>query len=276
MLPANQYGYVSSGELCYYAERFNMKISIITATYNSAATVRDTLISIAGQQYPSVEHIIVDGMSKDNTLTIVNEFAHVAKVISEKDKGIYDAMNKGVQLATGEIIGILNSDDFYTGPSILEKVAMAFENPSVDAVYGDLQYVKPANVEVITRTWKAGAFQKKYLYYGWMPPHPTFFLRRHIYEKCGLFNTVLRSAADYELMLRVLLKYNTRVQYIPEVLVKMRAGGMSNASLKNRFKANKEDAMAWKLNDLKPYFFTTWLKPLRKVLQFNPINIWQK
>jgi glycosyltransferase involved in cell wall biosynthesis len=253
-----------------------MRISIITATYNSAATVRDTLASIASQQYPHIEQIIVDGLSNDNTLEIVNEFPHVAKVISEKDKGIYDAMNKGVQLATGEIIGILNSDDFYTGPSILTKIAAAFEDPAVEAVYGDLQYVKSANTQVITRTWKSGGYKKKYLYYGWMPPHPTFFVRRQIYEKCGLFNTTLRSAADYELMLRVLLKHNTRVQYIPEVLVKMRAGGMSNASLKNRFRANKEDVMAWKLNDLKPYFFTMWLKPLRKVLQFNPINIWQR
>lgn len=253
-----------------------MKISIITATYNSAATVRDTLTCIANQQYPNIEHIIVDGVSKDNTLAIVNEFSHIAKTISEKDKGIYDAMNKGVQLATGEVIGILNSDDFYTNTGVLSKVATAFDDPAVEAVYGDLQYVKADNVDVVTRTWKSGTFKKKNLYYGWMPPHPTFFVRRHIYEKCGLFNTTLRSAADYELMLRVLLKFNTRVQYIPEVLVKMRAGGMSNASLKNRLRANKEDAMAWKLNGLKPYFFTTWFKPLRKVLQFNPINIWQR
>jgi glycosyltransferase involved in cell wall biosynthesis len=253
-----------------------MKISIITATYNSAATVRDTLACIAAQQYPHIEHLIVDGLSKDNTLDIVNEFPHVAKVISEKDKGIYDAMNKGVKLATGDLIGILNSDDFYTGPTILSKVAAAFEDPAVEVVYGDLQYVKQDNVQLVTRTWRSGTFRKRSLYYGWMPPHPTFFVRRHIYDKCGLFNTTLRSAADYELMLRVLLKYDARAQYIPEVLVKMRAGGMSNASLKNRFRANKEDAMAWKLNDLKPYFFTMWLKPLRKVLQFNPINIWQK
>jgi glycosyltransferase len=253
-----------------------MKISIITATYNSANTVRDTLACIASQQYANIEHIIVDGLSKDNTLDIVKQFPHVAKVISEKDKGIYDAMNKGVQLATGDVIGILNSDDFYTDQFVLEKVAAAFDSPAVEAVYGDLQYVKQDNVQVVTRTWKSGKYQKRFLYYGWMPPHPTFFVRRHIYDKCGLFNTTLRSAADYELMLRVLLKYNTHTQYIPEVLVKMRAGGMSNASLKNRLRANKEDVMAWKLNDLKPYFFTTWLKPIRKILQFNPINIWQK
>jgi glycosyltransferase involved in cell wall biosynthesis len=253
-----------------------MKISIITATYNSAASVRDTLACIANQQYSNIEHIIVDGLSKDNTLAIVKEFAHVAKVVSEKDNGIYDAMNKGVKLATGDIIGILNSDDFYTDSTILAKVAAAFADPSVEAVYGDLQYVSQHNVQAVIRTWKSGRYQRKYLYYGWMPPHPTFFVRRHIYEKCGLFNTTLRSAADYEIMLRILLKYNTRTHYIPEVLVKMRAGGISNASLKNRFRANREDAMAWKLNNLKPYFFTMWLKPLRKILQFNPVKIWQK
>ncbi|AEW03006.1 glycosyl transferase [Niastella koreensis] len=245
-----------------------MKISIITATYNSANTVRDTLACIASQRYANIEHIIVDGLSKDNTLDIVKQFPHVAKVISEKDKGIYDAMNKGVQQATGDVIGILNSDDFYSDPFVLEKVAAAFKNPAVEAVYGDLQYVKQDNVQVVTRTWKSGKYQKRFLYYGWMPPHPTFFVRRNIYDKCGLFNITLRSAADYELMLRVLLKHNTQVEYIPEVLVKMRAGGMSNASLKNRLRANREDEMAWKLNDLKPYFFTTWLKPLRKVFQF--------
>jgi glycosyltransferase len=153
-----------------------MKISIITATYNSGSTVRDTLECIASQNYPLIEHLIIDGLSKDNTLKIVEGFNHVARVISEKDNGIYDAMNKGVQLATGEIIGILNSDDFYTGPAILTKVAKAFEDPSVEVVYGDLQYVKQNNKDIIIRTWKAGAFQKKYLYYGWMPPHPTFFV----------------------------------------------------------------------------------------------------
>jgi len=253
-----------------------MKVSIITATYNSATTVRDTLTCVANQEHPFIEHIIVDGLSKDNTLAIANEFSHIAKVISEKDNGIYDAMNKGVQLATGDVIGILNSDDFYTAPTVLSKVAKAFEDTAVEVVYGDLQYVKQNNTNVVIRTWKAGTFKKRYLYYGWMPPHPTFFVRRHMYEKAGLFNTSLRSAADYELMLRMLLKHNACAQYIPEVLVKMRGGGVSNASLKNRFKANKEDAMAWKLNQLKPYFFTTWLKPIRKILQFNAINIWQK
>jgi glycosyltransferase involved in cell wall biosynthesis len=245
-----------------------MKITIITATYNSAATVRDTLKCIAQQKHPDVEHIIVDGLSKDNTLDIVKEYPHVARVVSGKDSGIYDAMNKGVQLATGEVIGILNSDDFYTSENVLAWVASAFEDGSVDAVYGDLQYVKQDDVSSVIRTWKSGPYKKNHFHYGWMPPHPTFFVRSSLYKKAGLFNTTLRSAADYELMLRMIVKYKATVKYIPEVLVKMRDGGMSNATFGNRLRANREDREAWKLNGLKPYFFTRWLKPLRKVFQF--------
>jgi glycosyltransferase len=245
-----------------------MTISIITATYNSAATVRDTLECIAQQDYSSVEHIIVDGLSKDDTLRIVSEFPHVSKVISEKDKGIYDAMNKGVQLATGDVIGILNSDDFYCHPKVLSNVMKVFADPSVDAVYGDLHYVHQHDTQKVTRRWKAGRFNPNNFYYGWMPPHPAFFVRKKVYEQAGLFNISLRSAADYELMLRVLVKHKMKAAYLPEVLVKMRAGGMSNATLKNRLRANREDRQAWELNQLKPYFFTTWLKPVRKIFQF--------
>lgn len=245
-----------------------MTISIITATYNSAATVRDTLTSVAGQQGVQVEHIIVDGLSRDNTLEIVKDFAHVAKVVSEKDKGIYDAMNKGISLATGDIVGILNSDDFYNSPAVLAEVMRLFNDPSIDVVYGDLQYVKQDDVSMVTRHWKSGHYKRKYFYYGWMPPHPTFFVRRSIYDKVGVFNTDLRSAADYEMMLRILVRHNAKAGYIPQVLVKMRAGGMSNATLKNRLRANREDRKAWALNDLQPFFFTVWLKPVRKIFQF--------
>jgi glycosyltransferase involved in cell wall biosynthesis len=245
-----------------------MKITIITATYNSASTVRDTLESVSMQRYPSVEHIVVDGSSKDETMDIVKEFPHVSRVVSEKDNGIYDAMNKGLKLATGDVVGILNSDDFYDSPEIISQVMNAFNDPSIDVVYGDLQYVKQNNVHVITRTWKSGQYKRNHFYYGWMPPHPTFFVRRKIYEEVGFFNTDLRSAADYEMMLRILVKHNMRACYIPQVLVKMRSGGMSNASLKNRLRANREDRKAWTLNELKPFFFTIWLKPMRKIIQF--------
>jgi glycosyltransferase involved in cell wall biosynthesis len=244
-----------------------MKISIITATYNSAATIRDTLSCIATQDHPDIEHIIVDGLSKDNTLSIVREFPHITKLVSETDKGIYDAMNKGVKLAQGDVVGILNSDDFYTHSHVLSRIAEAFADPAVQTVYADLQYVHPVQTEKIVRTWKAGQFRRKSFYYGWMPPHPTFFVRREIYEQVGFFNLSLRSAADYELMLRILFKHGYSAEYIPEVLVKMRAGGMSNASFKNRLRANREDAMAWKLNNLEPYFFTLYMKPIRKIRQ---------
>jgi glycosyltransferase involved in cell wall biosynthesis len=245
-----------------------MKISIVTATFNSAATVADTLECISRQDHPHIEHIIVDGGSKDDTLGIVRRFPHVARVVSGKDKGIYDAMNKGIGLATGDVIGILNSDDIYTDEKVLSLVAEAFADPSVMTVYADLQYVYPDDLSRIQRTWKTGRFRKRNFYYGWMPPHPTFFVRREVYDRAGLFNLELRSAADYELMLRILLKLGMSAHYIPKVIVKMRAGGMSNASLFNRVRANKEDRMAWKINGLRPYFFTLYLKPVRKITQF--------
>jgi len=245
-----------------------MKISIITATYNSSLTVRDTLNSIQNQDYPDIEHIIVDGKSTDGTVKIVSEFNHVSKIISEKDKGIYDAMNKGIAASTGDVIGILNSDDIYNSTQILSTVAHAFSNSDVKTSYGDLQYVQTNNLNKVVRTWKAGNFSKRNFYYGWMPPHPTFFVRRDVYDKVGLFNISLRSASDYELMLRILIKHAISTHYIPQVIVKMRAGGMSNASFKNRINANKEDRLAWKLNGLEPHFFTLYAKPIRKISQF--------
>lgn len=245
-----------------------MKISIITATFNSSATVADTLKSVKEQNYPDIEHVVIDGLSTDNTLEIVRNFPHVTKIISEKDNGIYDAMNKGIANAAGDVIGILNSDDVYANNSIISKVMKAFDDPAIDTVYGDLQYVKQDDLSKVVRHWRAGNFSKRKFFFGWMPPHPTFFVRRKVYENAGLFNLSLKSAADYELMLRVLLKNNHTTKYIPELLVKMRTGGMSNATLKHRLRANKEDRQAWTINNIEPYFFTIPFKPLRKVLQF--------
>ena len=243
-------------------------ITVITASYNSGSTIADTLTSVAGQTYPKIEHLIIDGASTDDTLKIVSNFPHVSSCISEKDHGIYDAMNKGIILAKGDVIGILNSDDVYANPTIITKVAQAFDDPEVDAIYGDLQYVNLNDTNKIVRYWRSGYFSTRNFYYGWMPPHPTFFVRNSVYKKAGHFNTSLRSAADYELMLRVLLKHQLKATYIPEVLVKMRTGGLSNASFRNRLRANQEDREAWKLNGIKPYFFTTWLKPVRKIFQY--------
>jgi glycosyltransferase involved in cell wall biosynthesis len=245
-----------------------MKISLITATYNSSKTIRDTLDSVGKQDYLDIEHIIVDGRSTDETLSIINQYAYVSKILSEKDHGIYDAMNKGIALATGEIIGIINSDDFYTNSRIISTVMKEFEDPAVDAVYGDLQYVHSSDPNKIIRTWHSGPFAKNKFYYGWMPPHPTLFVRKKIYEQFGTFNIRLKTSADYEFMLRILFRHEHKVNYIPQVLVKMRTGGASNATLKHRVKANKEDREAWRLNNIKPYFFTIPLKPLRKIFQY--------
>lgn len=245
------------------------KVTIITATYNSAKTVKDTLTSIAEQNYPNIEHVVVDGLSKDNTLDIVQSFSHVAKVISEKDKGIYDAMNKGIGLATGEIVGILNSDDFYSHSEVVSNIVRCFqEDNNVMAVYADLVFVDESDTSKVKRTWLAGDYKKEKFLFGWMPPHPTFFVKKEVYEAFGTFNTSLKSAADYELMLRFLYKHNIKVVYLPDILIKMRMGGQSTASLSNRLKANKEDRAAWQLNELQPKFYTTFLKPLRKLNQF--------
>jgi glycosyltransferase len=245
-----------------------MKISIITATFNSAKTIRDTLESVRAQQYPNVEHLIIDGLSSDETLNIVKQFSNVTKVVSEKDKGIYDAMNKGVQMASGEIIGILNSDDIYIDDKVIKEIAEIFQDQTVDVCYADLQYVNEEDTNKLVRNWKSGPFKKSSFLYGWMPPHPTLFLRRRVYDKAGLFDVSFKSSADYELMLRVFLRNDFNIKYLPRVIVKMRTGGASNASLRHRIAANKEDRMAWKVNNLRPYFFTLYLKPIRKIFQF--------
>lgn len=245
-----------------------MKISLITATYNSATTVRDTLRCIQDQDYPDIEHIIIDGGSTDETLKIAEDFPHITKIISGKDRGIYDAMNKGIAAAAGDVIGMLNSDDVYAHQSVISAVAQAFANPAVQATYADLQFVQRDNLNKVVRTWKAGNYSNRSFYYGWMPPHPTFFVRREVYNKVGVFNLDLGSAADYELMLRILLKHEIPAAYIKQVIIKMRMGGVSTASLQNRLKANTQDRLAWKINGLDPYFFTLYFKPLRKLGQF--------
>jgi len=244
------------------------KISIITATYNSATTLRDTLQCVQEQDYPQIEHIVVDGASKDNTLEIARAFPHISRICSEPDHGIYDAMNKGVRMAGGDVIGILNSDDFYTHPQVLSRVMAHLEQTGADILYADLEYVQPLQTDRVIRLWKAGAYRHGQFLRGWMPPHPTLFVRRELYEKYGGFNTHLRFSADYEWMLRMLHCHRVSVCYLPEVIVRMRAGGVSNASLRNRWRANQEDRLAWQLNGVQPRFYTTYIKPLSKLRQY--------
>ena len=234
---------------------------------NSSRTIRDTLKSVQDQNYP-VEHIIIDGASSDDTIEIVKSFPHVKTVVSEPDGGIYDAMNKGIRMASGDIIGFLNSDDFYPDNEILSKVAKIFSLYDMDSCYGDLQYVDKYDTSKIIRYWKSGTFNRKNFFNGWMPPHPTFFVKKQVFENYAPFDVELKRSADYELMLRLLLKHKISTHYIPDILVKMRMGGISNASISNRLKANKEDRLAWIKNGLKPKFYTIWLKPIRKIIQY--------
>lgn len=247
-----------------------MKISIITITYNSAATVEDTIKSVISQDYPELEYIIIDGKSKDATLTIVDKYRDkISKVVSEKDKGLYDALNKGIKHATGDVIGMLHSDDLYANNEVISKVAAAFQkDPSVQGLYADLVFVNRNDTNKVMRVWTSGAYEPDAFMKGWMPPHPTFFIRKECYEKFGGFNTELKLSADYELMLRMIHKNKIKLAYIPEVIVKMRMGGVSNVSFFVKLKANLEDKMAWRLNGLKPGMMTTLLKPLRKIKQY--------
>ena len=246
-----------------------MKVSIITVSYNAERTIEETLQSVTNQTHKNIEYIIIDGASKDATISIINKYAHkIHTFVSEKDKGIYDAFNKGLKLATGDVIGLLNSDDIYAHDHVVENVVNCFEQNDVDAVYGDLKYVSPVDNLKTIRYWKSGKYNRSKFIFGWMPPHPTFFVKREAYEQFGLFDTDLRSAADYELMLRFLYKEGLKVAYNPEVMVLMKTGGQSNASLKNRLLGNQEDRKAWIKNELKTYFFTSFMKPIRKLPQF--------
>ncbi len=246
-----------------------MKVSVITICYNSASTIRETIESVISQTYKNVEYIIVDGASNDGTLDIIRPYENnISKLISEPDNGIYDAMNKGVMAASGDIIAILNSDDFYADANVISDIVKTFEVSASHAVYADLIYVDRANTSKVRRTWKSGQYEDGKFLFGWMPPHPTLFVRKKVYDDFGLYNTTLRSSADYEFMLRVIHKEKIKLAYLPRVITKMRVGGQSNVTLENRRRANLEDKQAWELNGLKPYFFTIALKPIRKIPQF--------
>lgn len=246
-----------------------MKVSLITVSYNSETTIEATILSVIAQIEADIEYIIVDGNSKDRTMDIVRKYqTHISKIISEPDKGIYDAMNKGVALATGDIIGILNSDDFYADNKVIADIVSVFTKLNCNAVYADLEYVDRNNTSKILRSWRAGEYREGLFLKGWMPPHPTFFVKTEVYKNFGSYNTDLRSSADYEFMLRVIHKHRIAVGYLNRVITKMRSGGQSNISIKNRIKANLEDRKAWKINHLNPGLFTLTRKPLSKIFQF--------
>lgn len=236
-----------------------MTISIITATYNSAATVRDTFESVLSQTYKDIEYIVVDGLSKDNTLDIIKEyepkFGGRMRYISEKDKGLYDAMNKGITMATGDVVGILNSDDLYIDNKVVEDIARTFTEKDVDCIYGNLHFVDSQDTKKIVRTWigsqhTKGAFKK-----GWHPAHPTFYAKRLYFEKLGGFDITFDVSADFELMLRFIEKNELKNYFLNRFFIRMRVGGESTGSISKIIKGNKNVIRAFRKNGIKVSYF---------------------
>ena len=244
----------------------NPTVSVVTVVKNGATTIRDCIESVREQNYP-VEHVFVDSVSNDGTMDIIRQYAsETSRTVSEPDDGIYDAMNKGISLTTGDIVGTLNADDFYANPGVVSSVAEVFRDARVDACYGNLIYVDRKRSDIVLRDWRSKPVSDRLLYCGWMPPHPTLFVRRRVYEQLGIFRTDLGSAADYELTLRFFLKHHIRSVYLPLLLVVMRAGGASNATLKNRLMVNYWVYRAWRINGLKP---KPWTMPARLLSKFG-------
>lgn len=245
----------------------NMKISIITVCYNSADTIADTIRSVLSQDYQDIEYVVIDGGSKDGTIDILNKYRdNIHKYISEPDKGIYDAMNKGIAMATGDIIAVLNADDFYAAGDVVSKMVELMESKKLDAAYGDLVYVDLKDTSKEVRFWRAGSYKPGAFRKGWVPPHPAFFCRRRVYEKYGSFRKDMKIAADFELMLRFIEKHKIKIGYLSQTIVKMRTGGKAN-DWKGRICGNIEILKSFKLNNLKPspLFFIS--KPLTKISQ---------
>lgn len=221
------------------------------------------------QDYRDIEHIVIDGKSTDNTLGIIRKYeAHISKWVSESDKGMYDAINKGMEMSTGDVIGILNSDDVLSSSDVITAIAKAFDEKGIDSIYGDLEYVDPINLNSVYRIWKGKTFNRNLFHFGWMPAHPTFYFKKDIFLKFGGYENHYYSAADYELMSRYLYRFRVSSFYIPKLIVKMRMGGQSNSSLKTRLRANRRDYLAMKRNEIPFPFLVSILKPLSKLHQF--------
>lgn len=247
-----------------------IKVTLVTATYNSEKYLEDSIKSIIEQSYPNIEHIIIDGKSKDGTLEIVNKYkTHISKWISETDRGMYDAINKGMKLATGNIIGLLHSNDILASSDVIQSIVDIFNEKKVDVVYGDLEYVDPDNLEKIYRIWKGKPYNRNLFKKGWMPAHPTFYIKRELVDKYGGYESHYFSAADYEFMARYLYKHKLTAYYLPKLIVKMRRGGQSNSNLKMRLRANRRDYLAMKKNNIPFPLIVSILKPLSKLHQYT-------
>lgn len=238
-----------------------MKISIVTVTYNAAKTIAGTLRSVASQNYPDIEHILIDGASSDATMSIVEQHRNsLSHVLSEPDRGIYDAMNKGIALCTGDVIGLLNGDDIYAYNTTITRIASAFSDTTIDMVYGDAEFVRPQQPNVPIRRYSSANFSPARIAWGWMPAHPTLFLRRNIYERFGGFRSEFRIAGDFEFVARVFNNEKLNYRYLPEVLVRMQLGGASTGGLRSTLQLNQEVILACRQNGIR----TNWLKILSK------------
>lgn len=248
-----------------------MKVSIITVTFNSAPTLIDTINSIRDQDYGNIEYIIIDGNSKDGTIQIIEDNLDVVTSwISESDHGLYDAMNKGIKMATGEIVGIINSDDFYHRKDAISKIVEGFSEKEVECVFADIRFVKSENLEKTIRYYSSRKFNLGGFSWGFMPAHPTFFTFRYNFEKFGFYRTDFKIAADFELLVRFLYKHKLPFKYLPVDLMKMRLGGLSTASLKSTWIINQEDLRACKVNGLSTNYVRLYSRYFRKILEYNP------
>ncbi|NOR25945.1 MAG: glycosyltransferase [Desulforhopalus sp.] len=247
-----------------------MRISVITVSFKASSTIEDTIVSVKSQQYQDLDYIVIDGGSSDGTIKIIKQHPDIVTYwISEPDNGIYDAMNKGLSKASGEIVGFLNADDIYVGHDVLDKVAAVFSDPTVDACYSDLVYVSPNDLTRVVRYWRSSPYREGLFAKGWCPPHPTFFVRKHIYEKFGGFDLTYTIGNDIEIMMRLLARHKIKSVYIPETTVKMRIGGTSNRNFSNVFRQNIEIIRAARNNNipLKPFLFI-FSKMLSRLGQF--------
>ncbi|MBQ9284776.1 MAG: glycosyltransferase [Bacteroidaceae bacterium] len=250
-----------------------LKVSIITVTYNSARTIRDTIASVLCQTYPDIEYIVVDGASADNTVDILRQdedkFGGRMRWLSEKDRGIYDAMNKGIRMATGDVVGILNSDDFFTADNVIEQMVKAFDDNTVDATYGDIHFIRDGHPEKCIRYYSSHRFSPRWLRFGFMPAHPSFYARREVFERAGLYKTDYKIGADYEMMVRLFCVHKIKAAYQPLDFVTMRTGGTSTAGLRSKLQLIKDDVRACRENGIYTNAAMICVKFLYKIFELR-------
>ncbi|WP_316765169.1 glycosyltransferase family 2 protein [Pedobacter frigiditerrae] len=246
-----------------------MKVSIITVVYNAEKYIQDCIESVINQTYQDIEYIVIDGASTDGTLSKIDKYSSkITHFVSEKDKGIYDALNKGLKIATGEIVGLLNADDMLASVEVIAEIVKCFDSQQADAVYGNLNYVAAENTDKISRIWQSKQFVRRDIETGWMPAHPTFYAKKELFEKYGNYSLDFGTAADYELMIRFLYRFQIKAVFLDHLLVNMRAGGVSNSSTKQRYLALKNDYRAMRRNAIPHPLITLLFKKLSKIPQY--------